>query len=172
MIALGIDPGSHRTGWGLVGQEGSKYVLLDVGLIKTRSTDPLRKRLAKLHGDLTTLLELRPPDLVGLESVFHGPNTRSLVTLGQARGALLAALGKFNGPVVDLSPAEVKKAVTGRGSATKDQVAHMMAALLGQRATEQADELGKQGRYDATDALAVAVAALQRRAQEQVLAGQ
>jgi crossover junction endodeoxyribonuclease RuvC len=170
MIALGIDPGSHRTGWGLVRQEGSKYVLLDVGLIKTRSTDPLHLRLAKLHGDLTTLLELRTLDVVGLESVFHGPNTRSLVTLGQARGALLAAVGRFEMPLVDLSPAEVKKAVTGRGAATKDQVAHMIAALLGHQATAKAAEFGKQGRYDATDALAVAVATLQRSAQDRVLA--
>jgi crossover junction endodeoxyribonuclease RuvC len=170
MIALGIDPGSHRTGWGLVRQEGSKYVLLDVGLIKTRAGGPLHERLAQLHGDLTALLARNSPDLVGLESVFHGPNTRSLVTLGQARGALLAALGVFHGPVIDLSPAEVKKAVTGRGSATKDQVAHMMGALLGHVASQKAEELGKQGRYDATDALAVAVAALQRRSQEQALA--
>jgi crossover junction endodeoxyribonuclease RuvC len=170
MIALGIDPGSHRTGWGLVRQEGSKYVLLDVGLIKLRPAAPLHERLARLYGDLTTLLELRTPDMVGLESVFHGPNTRSLVTLGQARGALLAAVGSHDIPLVDLSPAEVKKSVTGRGSATKDQVAHMMAALLGHRAAEQAHALGKQGRYDATDALAVAVATLQRRAQERALA--
>lgn len=170
MIALGIDPGSHRTGWGLVRQEGSKYVLLGVGLIKPRSADPLHARLALLHGDLTTLLELHTPDVVGLESVFHGPNTRSLVTLGQARGALLAAVGRLDVPLVDLSPAEVKKSVTGRGGATKDQVAHMVAALLGRGAIEQAAELGKQGRYDATDAMAVAVATLQWRAQERALA--
>ncbi len=146
------------------------YVLMDMGVIVPGATDPLQTRLAYLHGELTTVLQLRTPQLIGVESVFHGPNTRSLVTLGQARGALLAAIGCLKLPFVELAPSEVKKAVTGRGSATKDQVAHMVGALLGYRATEQAETHGKQGRYDATDALGVAVATLQRHAQNQMLA--
>ncbi len=171
MIALGIDPGSRRTGWGLVRQEGSKYVLLDVGVLRPSPSAPLEVRLAFLHEGLTGVLAGSSPDLVGVESVFHGPNTKSLVTLGQARGALLTAVGCAGAPLVELSPAEVKKAVTGRGSATKDQVAHMIGALLGWRPGEAAEAHGKVAAQDATDALAVAVASLQRSAHERMLAG-
>ena len=132
---------------------------------------PLETRLAFLHEGLTGVLAATPPDLVGIESVFHGPNTKSLVTLGQARGVLLAAVGAREVPLVELTPAEVKKAVTGRGGATKEQVAHMVGALLGWRPDEAARTHGKVAAQDATDALGVAVASLQRRTQDRMLAG-
>jgi crossover junction endodeoxyribonuclease RuvC len=162
MIALGIDPGSRRTGWGLVRQDGSKLVLLDVGILRPPEKAPLQHRLAQLHSELQALLKTFQPDVVGLESVFHGPNIRSLVTLGQARGALMAAIGAVDCRLIELSPAEIKKSVTGKGSATKEQVAHMVGALLGAQATERSQQLGKVAQHDATDAMAVAVAVLHR----------
>jgi len=99
-----------------------------------------------------------------MESVFHGPNTRSLVVLGQARGSILAAVGATETRLVELSPAEVKKAVTGRGGATKEQVAHMIGALLGPAVRDMEQALGVRGKLDATDALAVAIATLHREA--------
>jgi crossover junction endodeoxyribonuclease RuvC len=92
--------------------------------------------------------------------VFHGVNTRSLVTLGQARGAILAAVGTRQAALTELSPSEIKKAVTGRGGATKEQVAHMVGVLLGPRAREVIAAAGAG--LDATDALAVALACLHR----------
>jgi crossover junction endodeoxyribonuclease RuvC len=162
MIALGIDPGSRRTGWGLVRQEGSQLVLLDVGILRPPEKQPLQQRLAQLHAELAGLLSTFQPDVVGLETVFHGPNTRSLVTLGQARGSLMAAIGAVRCDLIELSPAEIKKSVTGKGSATKEQVAHMVGALLGVQATERSEQLGKVACHDATDAMAVAVAVLHR----------
>jgi crossover junction endodeoxyribonuclease RuvC len=169
MIALGIDPGSRRTGWGLVSQEGSQLRMLDVGVIRPPEKQPLQLRLAQLHADLSALLEAHRPGLVGMETVFHGPNTRSLVTLGQARGALMTAVGAARCELIELAPAEVKKAVTGNGNATKDQVAHMVGAMLGAVAVARGDEFGKAGRLDAMDALAVALAALHRRSQPAAL---
>ena len=163
MIALGIDPGSRRTGWGLVSQHGNRLELLAVGVLKPKPKAELPERLAVLHDGLRALLLEHRPDVVGMESVFHGPNTRSLVTLGQARGALLAAVGVAGCELSELSPSEIKKAVTGKGSATKDQVGHMVGALLGKQALERTAVHGAQGQLDANDALAVALAVLHRR---------
>lgn len=136
--------------------------LVGAGILSPAGNAALPERLATLHAGLTELLADNPPDIIGMESVFQGPNTRSLVVLGQARGALLAAVGVHQVPLVELAPAEVKKAVTGRGGARKEQVAHMVRAMLGSTA------LAGLG-LDATDALAVALATLHRLQHEDLL---
>ena len=163
MVVLGIDPGSLRTGWGLVASEGSRLAVVGVGVVRAPASLPLPRRLALLHEELSRILQAYAPEAVAIEAVFHGPNVRSLVTLGQARGALLAAAGARDVPVLELTPAEVKKAVTGRGAATKDQVAHMVGVLLGPQARARLEQEALPA--DATDALAVAIAALHRRTQ-------
>jgi crossover junction endodeoxyribonuclease RuvC len=161
MLVLGIDPGSQRTGWGVVESKGNELLLLDAGVIRAGSGLALEKRLAHLQRELQQILERFAPAMVGMETVFHGPNTRSLVTLGQARGSLMAAVGACDTMLVELSPGEVKKAVTGRGGATKEQVEHMVGVLLGPALREC---LGGRRQLDATDALAVAIATLHREA--------
>ncbi len=156
MIVLGIDPGSRRTGWGVVRAEGSQLTLLAAGVLRPSVKDRLEHRLACLQSELREVLDHHAPDWVGMESVFHGVNTRSLVILGQARGALMAEVGGCSARLIELSPAEVKKAVTGRGGATKEQVEHMVGVLLGPSAREMPRQL------DATDALAVALATQHR----------
>ncbi len=169
MVVLGLDPGSLRTGWGVVESDGSRLVAVDVGVLRAAASLPLPARLARLHAEVARILERYAPEAVAIEAVFHGPNVRSLVTLGQARGALLAAAGARGVPVLELAPAEVKKAVTGRGSATKEQVAHMVGALLGAQARAQLATAALPA--DATDALAVAIAAIHRRAHPLLRAG-
>lgn len=178
MLMLGIDPGSQVTGFGVVRRAGSRLELVEMGVLRPGRGKPLPERLARLSDGMAELLARLEPDCVGMESVFHGPNTRSLVTLGQARGALLAQVGRAHKPVVELSPSEIKKAVTGRGSATKEQVGHMVGVLLGPsfRAPATGEPSGRSSSgahegtrveavpLDATDALAVAIAALHRRA--------
>lgn len=169
---MGIDPGSQRTGWGVVRHEGSRLQLVDVGILIPPPGADLSKRLADLHAGLADLLSRHSPDLIAIESIFHGPNTKSLVVLGQARGALLAAVGESGRHFVDLSPAEVKKAVTGRGGAAKDRVAHMVGVMLGPTLAEHLKSLGIRsaaGCLDATDALAVAIAAIHRERFDQKL---
>lgn len=168
MIVMGIDPGSRRTGWAVVRHEGSRLQLIDLGVLSAPPKAELPERLAWLHEGLAQLLSRHGPELIAVESVFHGPNIRSLVILGQARGALLAALGKNEGVFTELSPAEVKKAVTGRGGATKDQVAHMVEVMLGPALVSRLQVLGEAGlpasaRLDATDAAAIAIAAIHRQ---------
>jgi crossover junction endodeoxyribonuclease RuvC len=168
MRVLGIDPGSLRVGWGIVEGVGSTLQLQALGVVRPRARDPLAQRLAVIHTELCGIRASYAPDLTAIESVFHGVNTRALVTLGQARGVAMAAAGHAGGEVLELSPAEIKKALTGRGQATKDQVAHMVGALLGPKAQRRIAESGLPA--DVTDALAIAIAAL-NRASIRVLGG-
>jgi crossover junction endodeoxyribonuclease RuvC len=164
MLVLGIDPGSRRTGWGVIEERGATLTMRDMGVIRPGDGLPLERRLAAIHGAVAELLRSYGPECVGIETVFHGVNTRALVTLGQARGAVLAAVGAEQRQLLEMSPAEIKKAVTGNGQATKEQVAHMVGVLLGPEVRARITAAReKSAAADATDALAVAIAALHRR---------
>ena len=165
MLVLGIDPGSRRTGWGLIEERGAALTMRDMGVIRPGDGLPLERRLAAIHAAVADLLRSYGPECVGIETVFHGVNTRALVTLGQARGAAMAAVGAEHRQLIEIAPSEIKKAVTGNGQATKEQVAHMVGVLLGPEVRARisaAREVSQAA--DATDALAVAIAALHRRA--------
>lgn len=154
MLILGLDPGSLHTGYGLVDRRGTALAVRDWGRISVPRGDDLPHRLAEITASLDELLDRDTPDLVVLESPFHGRSSRSLIVLAQARGALLACLARRGLTVVEYSPAEVKSAVTGNGRADKQQVARMVRLVLrmeGEPLTE-----------DASDALAVAICCAQR----------
>src|SRR4051812_35683585 len=89
---LGLDPGSRFTGWGCVGLRGSRATLLGCGRLEPTAGDPLPRRLACLVAELVLVLERFAPAVAVLEEPFHGVNSRSLIVLAQARGALLATL--------------------------------------------------------------------------------
>jgi len=144
----------------VVGEQGGRLHALAEGVLRPRADWPLERRLAHLHEEVRRLLQSYAPDVVAIESVFHGVNTRSLVTLGQARGAILAALGARTGLLIELSPAEIKKSVTGGGRAGKAQVAHMLGVLFGPE--WRARQAQSRHSADATDALGVALAGLHR----------
>jgi crossover junction endodeoxyribonuclease RuvC len=151
---LGLDPGSRTTGWGCVAIEGSRSRLLGCGCIEPPEQQPLPQRLARLAAELDALVARWQPAVAVLEEPFHGVNSRSLIVLAQARGALLATLAARAIEIEEYSPAEVKSAVTGNGRAGKDQVARMVGMLL-----PGAGLL----RPDAADALAVALCFAARR---------
>jgi crossover junction endodeoxyribonuclease RuvC len=148
VIVAGIDPGSQRTGFGVVRAEGSRLSALTHQVISLPKAD-LSLRLDRLFATLSELLAAHRPDRVVLESVFHQKNARSALVLGHARGVALLAAGRCGARVADLSPSEVKRAVTGNGRADKHQVQQMVRILLG---------LSELPATDAADALAVAVA--------------
>jgi crossover junction endodeoxyribonuclease RuvC len=104
--------------------------LLECGVVRTRSTDPLAVRLGTLFDGVTELIERHRPDAVAVEGLFHGRNARSALVLGHARGVVLLAATRAGLTVAEISPAEVKRAVTGTGSATKTQVGAMVMKLL------------------------------------------
>ncbi len=151
---LGLDPGSLHTGYGVVDREGSSLRACDFGRISCPRTASVPQRLAHLTAELGRVLDRWQPDAAAVETAFHGRNTRSLIVLAQARGALLATLATRQLELAEISPADVKSTVTGYGRAEKPQVARMVRLLLGMRDEAMA--------LDTSDALAVAICYAQR----------
>lgn len=153
MIAFGIDPGSHRTGWGVIRVEGTALSCIDSGVISTPSEAALSTRCELIFRELRVVIEVAEPDHVFLESIFHAKNARSALVLGHARGVALLAASMSGCPIDEIAPADVKKAVTGNGRADKRQVQDMVRTLLG---------MASRAPSDAADALAVAIAGSSR----------
>lgn len=131
MKVLGIDPGTAATGYGVVVREdGGAVMLLECGVVRTRSGAALAERLLDIHEAVLDVVDRHGPDVVAMESVFYGKNVRTTVMLGQTRGALLLTAALRDLPVADYSPAEIKNAIVGTGRATKSQVQFMVKKLL------------------------------------------
>jgi crossover junction endodeoxyribonuclease RuvC len=146
---FGIDPGSERTGYGCVETDGRRHHLLACGAITVAAGDGFPQRLARIHRDLAALLTTWRPDCVAIENLFHAANVRSALKLGHARGVAMLAAVEAGCPVVEYTPAEIKRAIVGYGRAEKHQVQQMIKLLLG---------LDKApSPHDAADALAVAI---------------
>lgn len=128
---LGIDPGTAVLGFGVVciGPK-QQAMLVECGVVRTRPTEALSCRLSTIFDGVRELLERHRPDAIAVEGLFHGRNARSALILGHARGVILLAAAQAGLPVAEISPAEVKRAVTGTGAATKPQVAAMVMRLL------------------------------------------
>jgi crossover junction endodeoxyribonuclease RuvC len=128
---LGIDPGTAVTGYGVLEQvENGVVRLTECGVIRTSPRSPLASRLREIFEGVTELLERHSPGAVAVEGVFFGKNARSAMVLGHARGAILLAAALRNLDVAEYSPAEVKSAIVGTGSATKHQIGFMTQKLL------------------------------------------
>lgn len=163
MVILGLDPGSRHTGYGFVRRQGDALTALAFGRISCKSGQALPARLGRLAGELTSLVDRWQPVTAAIETPFHGINSRSLIVLAQARGALLAVLAGRGMRIREYSPAEVKSAVSGSGRADKEQVSRMVRLILGLR-----DESLSA---DAADALAVAICCASRSTLEQLTEG-
>jgi crossover junction endodeoxyribonuclease RuvC len=146
---FGIDPGSRRTGYGCVETEGSRHRLLASGAISTPSSAPFSEKLLAIHQRLVVLIAEWRPDTVAVEEVFHAVNAQSALKLGHARGVAILAAIQAGVPVVEYTPAEVKRAVVGYGRAEKHQVQHMVRLILGLPAPPSP--------HDAADAIAIAL---------------
>ena len=149
MKVFGIDPGSTRTGYGCIESDGSRHRLLDCGVVASSPGTSFPARLLAIHAGLTELIRSHRPDCVAVENVFAAVNIRSALRLGHARGVAVLAAAEAAVPIVEYSPAEVKRAVVGFGRAEKQQVQQMVALLLG------LDRVPTP--HDAADALAVAI---------------
>jgi crossover junction endodeoxyribonuclease RuvC len=149
MIVLGIDPGLANTGYGVVERRGARLIALDGGVVRTRAEASAEQRLGELHEALTGLLREHAPAAMALETLYFGQNARSAFAVGQARGVAMLCAGQHRIECFSYTPQQVKGAVCGSGGAPKEQVARMVAALLGLPADPQPDH--------AADALAVAI---------------
>jgi len=146
---FGIDPGSERTGYGCVETDGRRHRLVVCGALAAPASSSFPERLHVIHAGLAALLAECRPDCVAIENIFHAKNVRSALRLGHARGVALLAASSAGVPIVEYTPAEIKRAVVGFGRAEKQQVAQMVKLLLGLDAPPAP--------HDASDAIAVAI---------------
>ncbi|GAV21106.1 crossover junction endodeoxyribonuclease RuvC [Mariprofundus micogutta] len=147
MRILGVDPGSVKTGIGIIDVQGNHLRHVHHAMIRTGKGD-FDERLHILFAGLSEIISAFKPETAAIEDVFVSKNVSSALKLGQARGALVAACGFHGLRVAPYSPTNVKQAVVGYGRADKDQIGHMVRMLL--HPPEPCPE-------DAADALAVAI---------------
>jgi crossover junction endodeoxyribonuclease RuvC len=148
LLILGIDPGSHITGYGVIDKKGNYLRHIIHGEVKPRKDSLLSTVLSFIYQHLSEVIVENSPQAIALENIFYGKNVRSLIKQAHVRGVIIfAGVGKGI-PVFEYSPLEVKKAVVGYGRAEKRQVQIMVKAIL---------KLPTLPPVDAADALAVAI---------------
>lgn len=151
MIILGVDPGTRTTGFGIINFEKNSCELVDYGSIKLDSHKPISERLVVIYSKITSLIEAYHPTCVGVETAFYAKNISSTMKLGHARGVILLAAAQSDAQIVEISPREIKRHITGNGNASKEQVARMIQTML--NLTDQFPI------FDMSDALAIAYSA-------------
>lgn len=150
MIIVGIDPGTQRIGYGAVQAEGNTLSLLDAGLLRIRTKDPV-KALHEIKQEMDILLARYHPEVVAVERLYFANNQKTAIAVAQARGVILLAATEYKTTIVELSPTEIKTGLTGYGSSDKKAVLKMVRLILREPSLEVID--------DASDALASAIVA-------------
>lgn len=155
MIIFGIDPGTATTGYGVIRvTEGMKLALIDYDCIVTPKEVEMPKRLWLIQGTLSKLLEKHKPDCIAIEQLFFGINSRTAMTVGQARGVVLFTGASYSIPIFEYQGLHVKHTVTGSGKADKKEIQKYVMKYLGKRKLKKP----LHGYIDdAADALAVAL---------------
>ena len=148
-IILGIDPGTNLMGYGIIETGGRELKLLSLGVIKLGQIEDHALKLKRIFEQNIALIEQYQPDELAIEAPFFGKNVQSMLKLGRAQGVAIAAALSRSLPVFEYSPRKIKQSITGKGSASKEQVAAMLQYLL------KFDQLPTY--LDATDGLAAAV---------------
>jgi crossover junction endodeoxyribonuclease RuvC len=149
IVVMGIDPGLAHTGFGVVRVAGGRMSAIDGGVVEAPGDAPAGDRLAQIHSSITELIAWHEPAAVAVEDLYFGKNVRSAIAVGQARGVAMLAAAQAGVPCFDYTPQAVKMSVCGSGAADKQQVQHMVAALLSLPKPPESDH--------AADALAVAI---------------
>jgi crossover junction endodeoxyribonuclease RuvC len=152
---LGIDPGTRAVGWGVVERRGDRLACLGHGVLKADPKRPIDERLLRLAEALRAVIAEHEPDQAAIEEAFYGRDARAAQRIGEGRGALVLVAAEAGLPVAHYANNVVKKAVTGAGRASKQQVRTLIARLLELDAAPEG--------FDAADALALAVCHHHRR---------
>lgn len=150
MRILGIDPGVGRVGWGIIDKHNGTWEVGEFGCIQTSPSNSRENRLVEVFTEVKELINAFHPDIAGVEKLFFQNNAKTAMEVGQARGVIILALTLRRVPITEVTPLQVKQAVTGYGKATKQQVQKMITTLLHLSEVPQPD--------DTADALAVALA--------------
>jgi crossover junction endodeoxyribonuclease RuvC len=147
-LVLGIDPGSHFTGYGLVQEVDGVLRCIAFGVLEGAKKDALPQRLATIGQGLQEIFHQYKPTAVAIEKTFFAKNADSATKLGQARGVCLYEAARAGAPIFEYAPTEIKASIVGHGRAPKEQVQFVVQALLG---------LPPMARFDMSDALALAI---------------
>lgn len=148
MIIIGIDPGTAIIGYGIIKKENKNITPIDYGCIFTEKGLSMPHRLAKISDDLQQLIKIYSPDEMAVENLFFFKNLKTVMSVSQARGVILAAAVSAKVPVFEYTPLQVKQAICSYGRASKGQVQQMVKMVYGLKSIPKPD--------DAADALAVA----------------
>lgn len=144
---MGIDPGLHITGWGIIDFDGFRLKHIAHGTVVSKPSDEIADRLSQIFKNLSDIIEKHSPNEVGIEQVFVNSNPASSLKLGMARGVAVCVPSIMGLKVSEYTPNKIKKTVVGSGHATKDQVSIMVQKLLNCGPVK----------LDAADALAIAI---------------
>lgn len=149
MRILGVDPGIHITGYGIIQVKHTSLEVVTTGTISPVHRKKYPQRLAFIYDRITQIIDEFHPDNIAVEDSFYSKNARTALVLGQARGVILLAAAHRELPCYEYPPKKVKMSVVGNGSASKEQVQYMVKAILNYK--------GEISKFDISDALAVAL---------------
>lgn len=149
-VIMGIDPGTNLMGYAFIGVNGNKARLIAMGVIDLRKCHDSYIKLGEIFTRVQGLIQSFLPDELAIEAPFFGKNVQSMLKLGRAQGVAIAAAISREVPIHEYAPLKIKMAITGNGSASKQQVAEMLRRML----NISADEMPRF--MDATDALGAA----------------
>ena len=150
MIILGLDPGTASTGYGILKKDKGSLLCLEYGCFETPKHKTAGERLVLLEKALLRVLNAYKPDVVAVERLFFFKNLKTAMPVSEARGVLLLTIARKKITTVELSPLQVKMAITGYGRADKKQIQGMVKEILKLKQAPKPD--------DAADALALAIA--------------
>jgi crossover junction endodeoxyribonuclease RuvC len=148
-IILGIDPGTSITGYGVIKIVGNKPELITIGSIDLSKFDDHYLKLKHIFERTAGIIDEYHPDELAIEAPFYGKNVQSMLKLGRAQGAAIAAALSRSMPIFEYAPRKIKMSITGQGAASKEQVASMLMIILKFKLTDI--------KLDATDGLAAAL---------------
>lgn len=151
MIILGIDPGTARTGYGVIKSERENISAVGFGCILTNKDSPREKRLETLHDELMQIIKDYRPDVIAQELLYFSKNAKTALQVGEARGVILLAAAKSMVPIEEYTPLQVKESLTGYGRASKNEIQEIVKMHL------DIVKFRGLGNDDAADALAIAL---------------
>lgn len=158
MIILGIDPGTNRTGWGVIDKKETGIAYIAHGCIVTEKIQTMPERLLLLHDSLNKIVEKHEPKCFIVENIFFGRNVKTAITVSQARGVIMLSAARFALPVFEYTPSTVKLSLTGSGKAEKEEIQKMVRRLLKTNSRKLAFNGKKSKDFDdSADALAIAL---------------
>ena len=164
-IIMGIDPGTNVMGYGVLGINGKKPVVIVTGVLELSRFESHYKRLRRIFERVTGLVEQYLPDELAIEAPFFGKNVQSMLKLGRAQGVAMVAALSRDVPITEYEPSKIKMAITGNGAASKEQVQEMLRRILSIDRSQLPPELA------ATDALAAAMCHFYESSRPQRAAG-